>query len=176
PMELPKISTRMETLAVKRIDETRRGLLTLSASQPNTRVEINPSNAKELSRKVACCWLMPFHTIIGMKWVEIAWYEAFLTPAPNTNAQKANERIAWAAVTFRSRILDCTDSLSRFTSATCSSPSGLRPMLSGEGRIVRHRGMPTSKKVIPATAAPARQPQVCTMMLRIGASKTPPRP
>jgi hypothetical protein len=43
-----------------------------SASQPNKTVDVKPWKAKALKSYVACCGLMPFQIIIGMKWVEIA--------------------------------------------------------------------------------------------------------
>src|SRR2546425_11875961 len=91
PKELPKMSNKMETPAVKRMNDTSRGSLTLSASQPNKRVEIKPRNAKELSRYGACCCDSPFQIIIGLKRVDIACYEAFRTAAPNARAQKLEE-------------------------------------------------------------------------------------
>jgi hypothetical protein len=69
-----------------------------SASQPSVTVDVKPRKANELNRNVACCALMPFQIIIGIKCVEIAWYDALRTAAPKTSAQKANERIACRGV------------------------------------------------------------------------------
>ena len=71
-IEVPKIGNKIEPPATKRISEIIRGLFIESASQPNKTVEVKPRKAKALSRNVACCGLMPFQIIIGMKWVEIA--------------------------------------------------------------------------------------------------------
>jgi len=49
-------------------------------------------------------------------------------------------------------------------------------MLSGDRRMVRHSGMPTTRNKSPPMAAPQRHPQACTMTLRTGATRTPPRP
>ena len=38
-----------------------------------------------------------------------------------------------------------------------------------------HNGMPMTKNITPANAAPQRQPQVKTMALNSGAMSTPPR-
>ena len=57
---------------MKRIKEIMRGLFIESASQPNNTVEVKPRKANALKSNVACCGLMPFQIIIGMKWVEIA--------------------------------------------------------------------------------------------------------
>ena len=71
-MDSPNIRKQMETPAVKRMKETRRGLFIESASQPKISVEAKPRKANALSIRVASCWLMPFQTMSGMKWVEIA--------------------------------------------------------------------------------------------------------